>query len=1177
MMKELRSSSTISSGAKRKFDETGLGKTSHLANKNSVDAKNGLNKDKRRSVSLSNDFVSVNSFSKYGDSFKLVSNNVGKGNISKPNERCEDNHEEVDRQMIRITGEIPKNNKNKNGKFFHLERFKNLMFKKSLLYKIRCLGHNSTWLLELSKGKGKKFSLSGSSTLFTKLFYFYQKIIKLFYKKRYKEAYLRLNRLSTDYCCSNEKRNILCDNFFQRKRYNLRNLIRLSIIPQKSVLGEKINFKMSKRGNYFFKKKTQDESHLSVTKKVNTPFSILMGKQNEMMRKRIVKKGGNWKYNGQEKEKKRNMLIHCKFSRYETYVNFACNQFLQSDEFILNGCMRRGEKKKKKRRFPCRCVNKNMERNNQTCEYLLLSKSKKKNNMRGRKVPPSRGLKHEVGTDTPFRGEKYKGKDHPEVKNLKKTEGANSSIRLNIENAIREEVLLYIVRYLKRVKKIIKFDTYLYLLLSTVYYDLKKFNKSFLCARKSIKRDYFNYISWMHFNELAAVEVVTRGGRSRGRKRNGENYHYSEKRNSERRYMRTEKISKKEENVPRRKTFRENSKKISKLCRQIFENHFFLYGKRECTDVVANYGKYIHLNPLQNLNQSFFFKKRYFVSTIFSRDIKEEWTGDKRRLTLFEKYKIYTKKHKFRNNIMTLFGFAHFCSLNRALYKDAIKVYEHLGDFFRNNMYVSSELAKLYYYRGQVNKSAKCFSRIKRICNRNRILKRETMDKCLICYVEKKRKSVTCPNNRKVTTGGEHSPHNHHLYGREWIENVNENVCKKVKTMWVPKYFTNKFVYFEILVNIFFLKKDFHSIFLLVHNYQKEGKMPKGRRSKRRRHNDESCCYALGKYYSLGKNYKKAIFYFKKAIRKDQFHLFSYLGLAQEYTTLGNLNSAVFILIKVINVYFNNPNAWFSLAKCLEYEGNYPFSIFSYKNAIYLEDNKLFYFFLANLYLKKEDMKNYIETLKDGWMAKKNETLFLSHLVHTHLVKLKKEKEELLITYNEKNENNTLDLSKNIKKDLYYYRKKNDCYKWCVRYLTYSFRKWKKEEKFSSFSKHTAGVSQRQILHDRHKLSPRLESDYQVELANGKFLLRNVNHILNFGSTYEKSTSYFYFIHRLRNASSILYDAIYYLANYFFFHKKFQNAARMFQILWDAGGPYSGTSFRSFRQSHRGYFREGGK
>ncbi|SCP06376.1 conserved Plasmodium protein, unknown function [Plasmodium ovale] len=1174
MMKELRSCSTISAGAKRKFDETGLGKASHLANKNGVDAKNGLNKDKRRSISLSNDFVSVNSFSKYGDSFKLVSNDVSKENISQPNERCEYNHEEVDRQMIRLTGEIPKNNKNKNGNIFHLERFKNLMFKKSLLYKIRCLGHNSTWLLELSKGKGKKFSLSGSSTLFTKLFYFYQKIIKLFYKKRYKEAYLMLNRLSTDYCCSIEERNILCDNFFQRKRYNLRNLIRLPIIPQKSVLGEKINFKMSKRGNYFFKKKTQDESHLSVRKKVNTPFSILMGKQNEMMRKRIVKKGQNRKYNGEEKEKNRNMLIHCKFFRYESYVNFACNQFLQRDDFILNGCCMWSNEKKKKKRFPCRCINKKMERNNKTCEDLLLSKSKKTNDMRGRKVPYSRGLKHEVGTDTPFREEKYVGKDTPEVEKMKKT--GDNSIRLNIENAIREEVLLYIVRYLNRVKKQIKFDTYLYLLLSTVYYDLKKFNKSFLCARKSIKRDYFNYISWMHFNRLAVVEVVTQGGRSRGRKGNGEFYHYSEKRNSKRRYMRTEKISKKEENVPRRKAFRENSKKISTLCSQIFENHFFLYRKRECTDVVANYGKYIHLNPLQNLNQSFFFKKRYFVSSIFSRDRKEEWRGDKRRLTLFEKYKIYTKKYKFRNNIMTLFGFAHFCSLNRALYKDAIKVYEYLGKIFRNNMYVSGELAKLYYYRGQVNKSAKCFSRIKQICNRNRILKKETMDKCRICYVEKKKKSVSYPNNRKVATDGEHSPHNHHLYCREWIENANENVYKKVKTMWVPKYFTNKFVYFEILVNIFFLKKDFHSIFLLVHNYQKEGKIPKGRRSKRRRHNDESCCYALGKYFSLGKNYKKAIFYFKKAIRKNQFHLFSYLGLAQEYTTLGNLNSAVFILIKVITLYFNNPNAWFSLAKCLEYEGNYLFSIFSYKNAIYLEDNKIFYFFLANLYLKKEDMKNYIETLKDGWTAKKNETVFLSHLVHTHLVQLKKEKKELLIIYNEKNENNILDLSKNIKKELYYYRKKNDCYKWCVRYLTYSFRKWKKEEKFSSFSKHTTRVSQRHILHDRRKLPPRLEDGYQVELENGKFLSRNVNHILNFGSTYEKSTSYFYFIHRLKNASSTLYDAIYYLANYFFFNKKFQNAARMCQILWDAGGPYSGTSFRWFRRSHRGYFREGG-
>ncbi|SBT72573.1 conserved Plasmodium protein, unknown function [Plasmodium malariae] len=1284
-MKEFRRCSSRSSGSKRTYEEASLTEDSELISRNINDKKNNINKGKRRSISLSNNFFSVDDFSKYEDSLKL--NNIEHGG------------EEIEKYLscamyTSLTSKIKntsddedqgatdkKKGRKRFGKYIKenivdLEKFKNMLFKKSLLYQMRCLNHNAAWILELSKGKGKGKSKSqlSNNPIYIKPFLSYNKFIRLFYEKKYKDAYILLGRICKYCFFPTNELNILYDNFFERKNYNLHYLVRSIASMQNSILHEKLKYNLKKRERKtnIFTKIMNGNTSLPPTKKQNIPFGNMFFGKDTIKNESLNKYGSTSRYAKNIKEKKKNKsFVNYKFPIFENYVNNMCNKFLQKDIFkskyftkkrgkkkfhshyrypgensftdrYTGSHLTSGESKKEMYRIENNLGDKILEEQKRAyseveCKKIVNAKTCKEKKVNWTDDQMMRNCGERMRNDL-FSKKKYcykNSKDNMKVdiklliflkmlslymyghfaceNNLNKignvllyrkksmhnyyeTKSTYGNETLNIKGAMKKEILMYIARYMKCLKKKLEFDTYLYLLLSIVYYDLKKYNKSLFYVKKSIKKDNFNFISWVLFNNLISIEVfIIQGGCSiigRCRKISYKKLLSKKLKNSKVCGCIGENISKKEKTFLKRNMFLDNSNRLKKLCSCLFENEFFRNINSSRMNVMKNYNTYIYINPFLSLDKSFFFKNNYFVSNIFSKEIitegkkknkkrgvekkiKRGWKKNVKREnrvdnnqtnnSLIEKYQMYLQKHKFKKNIMSLFGFAHFCSLNNVLYKDSISTYEYLKRILSKNLYISCELAKLYYYNGKFNKCMKCFNKIQQISSINRLLKKEMINKCFIRYLWKRDEKEEHHSDNKTEKEDTNSEHILDCYNEENVKVISMKKYKNMKKLLVPLYFSDKYIYVELLANIFFFKKDLSSLFILVHNYQNEVV-----KSSRRIEAvcDEICFYVLGKYFSLCKNYNKSIFYFKKAIQKNRFHLYSYMSLAQEYFICGNVNSSIFLLIKMLGLYFNNSNAWFSLAKCLEYKEYYSFSVFSYKKAIYFQVNTIFYYFLANMYLKKGDIYNYIETLKRGWRLKKS-ILFCSKLFHVYFsilkeaeaLEAKEEKtKELTRIYNsKKKENGIFCFGQKTNKECCCYKKNNDCFTWCVKYLKCYIKKLKKIEHTSSFP----------ILSKEKLLTYNYYDD--------SILFKNVRHdncvkyinklcSTHFTTIYDKNTSFFFFFHSLRNSCTTIFEAIFYLANYFFFHKKFYNAMKLFQILWTGGGMYSELSFTLFRR-----------
>ncbi|GAB68658.1 hypothetical protein PCYB_135320 [Plasmodium cynomolgi strain B] len=720
--------------------------------------------------------------------------------------------------------------------------------------------------------------------------------------------------------------------------------------------------------------------------------------------------------------------------------------------------------------------------------------------------------------------------------------------KVSIGSSLQREILMYMVKYLRRVQKEIKLDTHLCLLLSVVYYDLKKFHKSLLYVRKSIRRDYFNFVAWVFFNNLISIELFT-GGSSRKSKMGRRESELLRKPPQGR--IRTCGSSY-ESICEEKKRFRKNSKKLKKLCSYLFRNEYFQSGKGEFLDVAEHYSRYIYVNPLRNSGASFFFRNGYFVSRVFSagggkrrpggarsrgerskkgnhsrrgsNSRKTKPRNKKTRLAFFERYQEYLKRYKFKRNIMSLFGFAHFCSLNCLLYKDSIKTYKHLKEILPNNFYVSCQLAKLYYYCGEAKKSMKCFEKMNRICNRNIILERNLLESCCVRYLQRRERRRK-RGKEGAQTSGDNQP---------CVQVISAKKCREMEMLLLPGYFSNGFIYVELLVNMLVCEKNLPALLILLRDCERAaGKYTcKSRNAKY----DSKLWYIMGKYLSLCNNRKKSILCFKEGIQRNKYHVFSYIALAQEYFSCGNVNSSVGILTKAISLYFNNPSAWFSLAKCFEWKENYRFSIFCYEQAINFQPSTIFYFHLSGIYLKKGDINSYIDTLKKAWVFKKD-SLFASMLFFIYLSKLKEQNRGCSFMGEEAQEGNGAYRSKkekSKKKIFLFYEKNNECFRWCVKYLKCCLNKMK-------------------IMRRLNRMG-RISSVYKLEAEEvgkcphlGKAEMDDNMKC----DTYDK------------------WDTIYYLAHYFFFHESFYNALKLFEVLWEAGGLYSEASFRMYRHTQR--------
>ncbi|CRH04103.1 conserved Plasmodium protein, unknown function [Plasmodium relictum] len=1248
-MGDLRSCSTISSGTKRKCEHSNFIKKQKLLNNNVkinniIDIKNFINKAKRRSISLSTNFPSMNDFSTCENYLNLKNENKIDENL-----RDQENNLKEKKYFSNIQKRYNKRtSKYLTKNYFNLKTFKKFLFKKSLLYKIRCLNHNSIWLSELSKSKmGNINNELFCNTEFIQPFPFYKKAIDLFYEKKYKDAYVLLSGVST-YCSSSfSEHKILNDNFFEKKSYNLQYMLNTLYIDKHNKLYEK-NYMKKNLKTKILMKNVNDFSVINTDKNKKFLFNSIIEEKNEVINNSIFKSNSTFKYikskccNNIKKKKKK--VINYKFVNYENYINNICNIFLQnnylpnfskkkkkkiqyvkyinyshnrdkklikkdSNNVKYNSNMNSKEKtssnkelifdiiKEKNMNHRKRSINYNSEENKKkyeveyylqdcddkysqkknknvsindrnyiqklereynekidSCHNNMTSKKKRMNIMHNEKNIHKKEIKNETEEDirlfifikilclylysnTFYQNNKKKkdithdfnSENSYDEKNMNYLNG-----NFNIGNMKRKEILIYIAKHLRKIKKKIEFDTYLYLLLSVVCYDLKKFNKSLLYVKKSIKKDYFNFVSWVFFNNLISIEIfvfdnsnITTKFDSKNKLKFTKNY---KNKNSKK------KISLK------KNIFIKNSKKLKKLYLYLFENEFFFNTKSNYTNVMRNYNSYIYINPLKNLKESFFFKNNYFKSNIFNKKTVKK-KKKKVNHSFFSKYKNYIKRYNFKNNFMTLFGYAHFCSLNTILYKNAIDAYKFLNKMLKNNLYISSELAKLYYYCGNYYKSIKYFNQIQKISRKNKILKKDVFHKYCISYFLKKNKNEVHIEKKKDQDIFQYMMN----CNDKNIMVINQKDYKNVKNLLLPMYFSKKFIYLEILVNIYFLQKKIPDLLILIYNYPKK---------KKKKNYDEKYFYMLGKYFSLNNNHHKSIYYFKKSIKIDKFHLYSYVSLAQEYLLFNNINSSVYILIRVIILYFNNSNAWFSLAKCLEYKKNYPFSIFSYKNAIYFQRNIALYYFLANIYLKKGDIKNYIETLKNGWMFKRS-ILFSSKLFLIYLKILKKEKRQISYSFNEKK--NMYHLRKNIKQK--YYKKYNDCFIWCIKYLKSYFKKFNKNRiyypKVNLRNSIEYNYSNNSIIED-FILFGYLKNEEQIVHLNKLFLK-------SFNSLHNKNTSYLYFICLLRNSNKTLLNAIFYLANYFFFNRSFHNSLKLYKILWDVGGIYSEESFKLFR------------
>ncbi|EUD65853.1 hypothetical protein C922_03836 [Plasmodium inui San Antonio 1] len=1277
----MRSCSTASSGRKRKYDEVGSTEREKLSAENIIQGKDKNGKGKRRSISLSNAFFSAKSFDKYDNCFKLVrsdaadeqginlereaeercladgggSTGITRGQVITGGERI--------RGKERLTWKAPMNEF-----LLHMKRFKSFLLKKSMVYKIRCLNHNSTWLSELSKGRGRgrRGGVNGrflNDCLIVNPFPTYKEVVRLYYEQKYKEAYLKLSRISVYSFSSPGEEDILRDNYFKGKNYNLHFMIRSVVSIQKinfdcgkDIEQKKEKTKVQRKGKKnSISKRSSNEYFISADQKRDK----IIDKGNKLrMYMQNVKKKKKEEVE-RERKKKRIFIVRHKFIRYENNVNRWCHKYLQNGTFAMKGTAKRGREKMK--RSSCRRGGNVSDPYTHHSNVSTKSESLRRDNYgivpRRRSVHKASGnlseeeqkgrgkekgdIDTETGklshrTDVPI-GEKSDKKKHSsflcEKERIRDTVrsrikvdtnlliflkmlclyryaysfgenkvlslGGNISSKVHtkrseandlnflpqkvsIGSALQREILMYIVQYLRKVQKEIKLDTHLCLLLSVVYYDLKKFHKSLLYVKKSIRRDYFNFVAWVFFNNLISIELFT-GGSSR-KSRMGELESESLRKTpqgSSRTYR-----SSYESICEEKKRFRENSRKLKKLCSHLFRNEYFQSGKGDFLDVAEHYSRYIYVNPLRNSGASFFFRNCYFVSRVFSEKEEERCQGGKRSrgdrskkgnhshrgshsrktkprnrktlLAFFERYQGYLKRYKFKRNLMSLFGFAHFCSLNCSLYKDSIKTYKHLKEILPNNFYVSCQLAKLYYYCGEAKKSMKCFDKMNRICNRNIILERSLLESCCVRYLQRREKK-----GRRGKKGVQTSDD-----GQSCVQVISAKKCKDMEMFLLPGYFSNGFIYVELLVNMLVCEKNLPVLLILLRDCERAARKCTGKN--RNAKYDAKLCYIRGKYLSLCNHRKKSILCFKEGIQRNKYHVFSYMALAQEYFSCGNVNSSVGILTKAIILYFNNSSAWFSLAKCFEWKGNYRCSIFCYEQAINSQQSTIFYFHLSGIYWKKGDVNSYIDTLKKGWVFKKDPS-FASMLFFIYLLKLKAQNRGSFFMGKETQEGNAPYPSKKgrSKETIFlFYEKNNECFRWCVKYLKCCLNKMKimrrlnRMGRVSSLLKFEAEEVVTCGSLGKAQLDDNMKCDTYYKCDSNSFLKK-------LKKIFKRKTSYFCFIHFLRNSSTSLFEAIYYLAHYFFFHESFYNALKLFEVLWHAGGIYSEASFTMYRHTQR--------
>ncbi|CDU85241.1 uncharacterized protein PY17X_1041100 [Plasmodium yoelii] len=1347
-MKDIRSCSNVSLRRKRKYIEGESKKSSNLINRHHNE--NIVSKPKRRSISLSNAYFSVNSFSIY-DSLNFMNNNGVKGVENEENGKVEKKGEKNDandklrqcknndiRNNSNTKSRINKKYLKKSIKYLEGRKinkllFKKIVFKKAFFYKMRCLNHNSAWLLELSKCKKEIMEMCGkkrrknkikfyskykqndavmkcfrkkiksessiNDVILMKPFPFYRKFISLFYQKKYKEAYLMLIKISS-YCVffSLKERNILNENYFKNNNYNLHYLVNLTNEFQKFKICDngaeskencstlRKNIKYGSYSYLFDKSKNKTDQTTLV-------FHVLPKKTNSNRKGNFINRDkiGAYNFNIKVEEEKHNFFVNYKFYRYENGVNHLGKVILRRDSFLLHKGRKmlkvdKMDKTNNKISYEDRkndksvgnIINKeneiddmkynlgkdaskiliknNIKYNNETDKLMKETKEKtisffKENNYYYKKLKTrmrvdvrlilflkmlclymygnSFGKTHKSNEINNYYDRKIfktMERQYTEVRSnnmIYDYYGSNcSNDKRHIKEAVRTEILKYMIRYLKKVKKEIKFDTYLYLLLSVICRDLRMYKKCVLYARKSIEKDYFNFVSWTYFNNIVSIEIIIQENMEKEREfklrnkkkidekrkkkkiNNSNNFNMKRKKENKTTTKNADIVKGKKKLIKKNINFLENSNKMKRMCDYLFGNEFFsLYEKPNMENIMENYNNYIYINPFININKSFFFKNNYFISKIFTDledkkgDMREKRNIDKKQsnhpekidskidmnehhlrrnkmekisnVYFLKKYEMYKKRYNFKNNIMTLFGFAHFCSLNSILHKYSIYSYEYLRKILGNNLYILSELGKLYYYSGKINKSMKCFKRVKKICNENKNLKNKFTEKCFVLYLEEKqriKKTLSESEENEMSQGGNleneinfkeedfNGDYDTDISGnirrRNTIEIIPPKIYKIIKKMWIPNYFTNIFIYMELLVNIYYLKKDASKLFIILNKYESSKKKSKCLYVSRKKNEkmiknkiwDDKFYYSLGKYYSLIKNCQMAIYYFKKSIKKNNFHLYSYLCLAKEYVSCGNLNSSIFILIKLISLYMNNSNAWFSLGKCLERKNNYDLSIFSYKNAIYFRKNNVFYYFLANIYFKTGQINNCIGILKSAWRHNKN-FVFSSMLFDIYL---KKKKGNLSL----QNEDRILEEHCKIT---------DKCHVWCVRFLKDYFKKSRK--------KYCVVQPFCENKREQYNFYETLLSLFNLNKPSIKDI-QSVNFLSYFNKYYEKNSSYFYLIRTLKHSSLILYDGIYYLANYFLFNKKIKNALILFKILWDAGGPYSKASFHSFKYGH---------
>ncbi|SOV18543.1 conserved Plasmodium protein, unknown function [Plasmodium gaboni] len=1100
-----------------------------------------------------------------------------------------------------IKKNIFRRRRKKKSKYLYLK--KNLFFQKCIFYKLRCMNNTSSWLLELSKCyKNKDDYINYNKKLidnikFRNPFSKYKKIIFLFYKKKYKEAYNLLCHISTRNSSHPLKLNLLWKhNFFVNNKYNLNALIeRIQCINKKKEINEEIHKK--------------DKKVISQKNRINDKTNITIL---DMLQRR-----GKYKIVDKIKEIKKNyhhdIIINPKYMKYENKINSRCNYFLlynksssfQNDFINIIGHNNNYIFPTSKRNKYFVDIHNNISNKNKNYIYddilegdisyiynkddqFIFHKKKKNNNKKVKKI------------------KKRNIKKYPTNKNMQlyfyikmlclymhshsfsicnDTNVRNQYVHINMEHMKRKEILLYIIEYMKMMrKKSIPFDTHLYLLLSVAYYDLGKYHKSVLYVKKSIKKDYFNITSWIFFNNLICIEKFIDNYKIR-RERKEIYTNQNECDNYSTIFINCKK-NKTKKNIyinsyVKKKYFINKHNKLHKLVNHLFDNEFFEFSTNEYNKniIMNNYNFYTYINPIINMNEDFFFKNNYFVNQIFDDHMmnKEgnqkivgymdrcynncknyienihnvEKVKNKKTMinNVFIKYKKYLREHNFKNNFMTLFGFAHFCSLNNKCYQDAICIYKYLIKILRaqNNLYISGELAKLYYFCGQKKKSLKYFNKLKIIIKQNTILKKQMMNKYLIYYYCQYGQSKNCKN--KIIFLGLNNKFEFYDKDKKHIMCMSMKKYKAFKRLIIPKYFSDEFIYVELLANIYFLNNSTVDLFILAHSYEK----------KKKKFYDEKLFYILGKYYSLNKNYENSITFFKKGIQKNKYHIYSYISLAQEYFLFkNNVNISIYILLKVLFLYFNNTYAWYSLGQCLQYKKHYTFCIFSYEKALFFNEDISIYYFLSASYLKRGDIYNYIYVLIRGWNFKKN-ILFSSMIFSINLNILNNEYYELIRKYDISNpllsDEKKKEFIKHIIVHHYYKKTNNNCLLWCIIYLKGYFKKITKN-----------------LHHDNINISEFLKNNSYEMFVKNNFFLGGDNIIKrkkykeyhkmnlffkNFNLIYYKNTNYLYFIQCLRNSPTVFFNAVTYLANYCFYNKQLKSSLKLLEILWDVKGSIS--------------------